>query len=343
MAEPALQQNDILTSPATPKIAPAPKTSEILVYVDAEMGSRKVIPHARAIAKAMDGELTLVEAISSRRSGDGPVDPIGWSIRLREAQARVAFLAQTFGQVDKLATEVLVGEVAERISQLVSEKTVGFTALCTHGVGANSDWELGNTARRIVETVPGAMLMVPASIDEETSVDYRRIMVPLDGSSRAESVLPVAIKIARMHGAELLLVHAISKPEISKTGPIDAKCARLLSDLNNHNERTGHDYLDMVRRRIVDYDLSVRTMLIGGGDIRRQLVQACDDEGVELLVIAAHGHRSHSDVPFGDVAAHLIARSRVPIFMMRDRSRQLLDRFGKETESAESRLPGQSV
>ena len=41
---------------------------------------------------------------------------------------------------------------------------------------------------------------------------FRRILVPLDGSARAEQALPLAARIARAAGGSVLLLHVVSIP-----------------------------------------------------------------------------------------------------------------------------------
>lgn len=41
---------------------------------------------------------------------------------------------------------------------------------------------------------------------------FKRILVPLDGSSRAEQALPIAARIARASGGSVLLLHVITTP-----------------------------------------------------------------------------------------------------------------------------------
>src|SRR3546814_8945346 len=50
---------------------------------------------------------------------------------------------------------------------------------------------------------------------------YQRILVPLDGSRWAESVLPLAARIARAANAEILLAHVVPAPEMIEARPLE--------------------------------------------------------------------------------------------------------------------------
>ena len=112
---------------------------------------------------------------------------------------------------------------------------------------------LSSTARKLVEAVPGSLLLVPADGDRRDgcAARYRRIMVPLDGSARAESVLPIATRLAKAHEAELLIAHVTPAPELTKVGPLTAQDLELEQRVIARNERVARSYLDQIRARLI--------------------------------------------------------------------------------------------
>lgn len=340
MVRQAAQRQNYFETQLNPEVMARPEFSHMVAYVDIMPASRKVIAHALAVARALQGELTLVEVIRAQGGGYTPIDPVQWDIRRNEAQAHVKLLAQEHGSESVIATEVLVGEAATQICNCVRENAATLTALCTHGNGDAQEWNLGNIAQRVADDVPGSVLLVPATASKDRVVEYTRILVPLDGSVRAESVLPAAIRIARTYDAELLLVHAISTPEVN---PFESRDAKLEEHLTDHYEQASHDYLDTIKNRIAGSDLSVRTLILRGGDARRRLKRAIVDEAADLVILASHGHRGHADVPLGDVAAHLIAHTSVPLLMMRSQVAQRADHIYGKVVPTDLRLPRQSA
>ena len=140
--------------------------------------------------------------------------------------------------------------------------------------------------------------------------------VPLDGSSRAESTLPLALRLANAESAELLLAHVVPVPELTEVGPLEAGDLELRGQLVRRNERVAHDYLDQIRARMVKGGISARTLVLCDGDVRSRLARAIVDEAVDLVVLSAQGRSGHSDVPFGSVAAYLIAHAVAPLLIM---------------------------
>ena len=87
--------------------------------------------------------------------------------------------------------------------------------LSSHGQSGLSEWNVSSVVQKIVLRARTSIMIVRAyqRIPPETAgLRYRRILVPLDGSQRAECVLPVAVTLARSH---------------------EAKCSRMLSSDRN--------------------------------------------------------------------------------------------------------------
>jgi nucleotide-binding universal stress UspA family protein len=142
------------------------------------------------------------------------------------------------------------GPAAVRICARVRENGVDLTVL---GAGGDSNWPfagLGGTARRVAEAANGSVLLVPPTEVGDDPLRYRRVMTPLDRSSRSECALPTALEIAAAHDAEIVLVHAAPNIDLSETGPLEAEAIALRDRLRHRNERVAEQYLRQVRSRL---------------------------------------------------------------------------------------------
>ena len=83
------------------------------------------------------------------------------------------------------------------------------------------------------------------------------------------------------------------------------------------NERVAQDYLDRLRAHIDSKDVTVRILLLRGGDVRHTLMRAVMDQKADLVVMASHGQSGHMDVAAGSVATHLISHTPVPLLLVR--------------------------
>ena len=150
-----------------------PAFRRVMACVDTSALARKVIPHAVAIAKAMEATLTLVRVLEPGPTGEGPLDPVEWDIRRHQARDHLEQLVQEQrDEAGRIEVEVVEGHPAEKISLWARDHRVDLTVLATHGEGGSTEWDLGSTARKIIDHAPGSVLLVPPSAPEARIVHY---------------------------------------------------------------------------------------------------------------------------------------------------------------------------
>jgi nucleotide-binding universal stress UspA family protein len=295
---------------------------EILACVDGSEFGFGVMSHARVVARALGARLTLLRVLESEDGDDIPPDPLDWGIRRREARAHLESLVEQLGELESgIRSELIQGRAAEQICNWVAHHDVDLTVLCSHGVHGVTDWDLASTARKLIDRMPGSLFLVPAAAASAAKeVRYRRILVPLDGSPRAESVVPVALRIAALEAAELLFVHVVPEPEITRVGPLDAEGVELERRVAEHNYRVAIAYLDRLRARVGRDGVRVRSLVVRDGSVRTRLDRLIREERVDLVVMSAHGHAGQTDSPCGSVTEHAVTHATTPLLIVRERS-----------------------
>lgn len=292
-------------------------SSPVLACVDASASTRKLIPHAVAIAEALNAPLTLLHVLDLPPRSDGPADPVEWSIRRQEAHGRVRRAAGEGRPLPRrMDIKIAEGRPVDQICRCVRKLEAGITVVGTKADESAADWELGEIARKLIDRCRGALLLIPPSVDAVSEVHYQRLLVPLDGSRMAESVLPLAARLARATGAEPLLAHIIPTPELTETGPLEADDHKLRQQVGERNERVALKYVEQIRSRLACSGLAVRSLVVRNGDVRSSLARLLADENVDLVVMSAHGRSSRPDVACGSVAGYMITHARTPLLVV---------------------------
>ena len=322
----------------------------IVVCVDGSEMSETVVLHAVMLAAAFKAPLTILRVLESDSSADAsPPDPLDWDVRQREARAGLDRLVSLARQRQVEVQAVLIqGRAAEQICGWTLQHDADLAVLSSHGEhGRSSTWTLSSTARKLVDGLPGSMLLVPAdgARREGSPARYRRIMVPLDGSARAESVLPIATRLALAHEADLLIAHVTPAPELTRVGPLTAQDLELEQRVVARNERVARSYLDQIRARLSEAGIAARTAISRSGDPRTRLARLVRREGVDLIILSAYGRRGPRDTPCGSVAAHLLTHVAVPLLVFRERPRRVMARLSQEAagRAAGARPPTQAA
>jgi nucleotide-binding universal stress UspA family protein len=319
----------------------------LLVCLDRSSTAYHLIHHAAALARVWMSRVTLIHVLESDR-GKGtpsPTDAVQWLLRRQEASR---FLAEAISEPAhrnlEMEVELGEGQAFEQIQAWSSAHEVDLTVLSTHGEGGITSCGLSGTAYKLIDGLNGSFLVIPAHEGRETSsvtVTYKRILVPLDGSLHAASVLPIAAQLAEAHGSELILAHVIPVPELMRVGPPTDEDLQIEESLLLRNQKIAARYLADLRSQLQSDRFHTRTCLRREGQPRDELLRIIHDEEVDLVVLSAHGATGATDRALGSVAAHLVAHAKVPLLFSRKRTKCTFhwDRASAGIRSVPTRLP----
>lgn len=269
-----------------------------------------------------------------------PTDPVEWTLRHRDVKADLLEHASRF---DDQADAVIVdGRAAERICAWGRDHAVDLTVLGRGGETNGPFNGLGATARRVAEAVNGSVLIVPSMQVSDAPIRYRRVLIPLDGSSRSECALPLGVGIAAAHGAELMLVHAAPNVDLTEAGPLEAEATTLRDRLRLRNERVGERYLSRIRSQLPPIP-ATRMRILPSGDPRHALARAAMEEHADLMVLYCTGQSGHPDMPIGSVADYLINHMNIPVLLVRGHGGNSPTIYRKSGEAMAMRLPTRAL
>lgn len=312
--------------------------TEIIVGVRNPQSAAGLISHGMALATAFGCDIVLLHALESREAGTVPVDPIEWDIHRKDIQNLLGRCAKENAASDRtIKTCLLEGSCREQISSFLEVQPK--ETVIVLGEGQSPPQETGNFARAILGLGQASILRVPDCGSQRKDHAYRRILVPLDGSSRAESVLPKAVRLAKAEGSEVILCFITPPPGVAEIGVSDNEAIALRQQVNARNKRVAERYLKHVSDRLSGdgVDISTRTDL--GEDVRRSLLQIAKESGADLIIMASHGQSGHSDVPAGDVASFILKRARIPVLMLRQSMKHSQEHAFSGTASEGVRQP----
>lgn len=318
-----------------PSPVPQRGIRRVLVCLDRSPFSEVCLPHAICISKTFGSALTLLHVLEARherlgpRSGPHSTDAVGWEITRHEASEYLERLERQAAELSGRPVDVRLeqGHPAERITALARELGADLTVLGSHGEGGVAAWNLGSTVQQVLAVARGSVLVARSSSPAPSTVCPRRILVPLDGSARTESVLPTATRIANAHGAELVLVHVVDEPQ--PTGVLRvAEDLELARELATRLESRARRYLQRIRDPLTREGMPVRALVLRHLDGRQALLELAKSERIDLVVLSAHGATCNAARPFGSVTAHLLAHSMVPLLVLQDLPEPELQRAG---------------
>lgn len=312
----------------------------VVACVDSSAYGDAVLSHAAAVASAVGARMTVLGVLETSK-GQAPQDPVEWTLRHRDLETYLRERASRFDDLHP-DTAIADGAAAERICDWVRVHGADLTVLGRCGERSGHLSGLGGTARRVAEVVNGSLLIVPPSQGGETPVRYRKVMIPLDGSSRSEAALPLGFGIAAAHNAEIILVHAAPNVELTESSPPEAETINLRDRLRRRNERAGERYLKLVQSRL-PRSPATRIRILPSGDPRHGLARAAMDEQTDLMVLSFKGQGGHPDMAVGSVADYLINHMNIPVLLIRGREASPPTTQRKPEEENAVRLPSRAL
>jgi nucleotide-binding universal stress UspA family protein len=150
---------------------------------------------------------------------------------------------------------------------------------------------------------------------------YERILVPLDGSARAERVLPPVEPLARAFGSVLILLRATRPPEqiLAEVASAEALVAAPIIDptpLIEAEQEEAETYLEKVASRLRDAGLRVQIDR-SEGRAAEVIVRRASGLGVDLIAMTTHGRSGLAHVIFGSVAEAVLRKAACPVLLVR--------------------------
>lgn len=285
---------------------------QILVPLEGSALAECVLPHAKIIAQAVGAELLLIHVVEQEDDDCTPqLDPLGWYLQKAEAQSYISQLSRQWQQSDLPISHALVeGPVAERVVEYAHAHDIDLVVL--------SNQSQGGVAQKVIWQVGKSVMVVRAewpAVAAPDEMGYGRILIPLDGSLRAESVLPLATRLAQQSQADLLLAHIVARPDMVNRHTLTSEDSALIEQITGRNLAAATDYLAQLQQRLPP---ETQTRLLVGDNVIASLHDLIEQEKVDLLVLSAHGHSGDSQRPFGNVATNFITYGRVPLLIVQD-------------------------
>lgn len=148
---------------------------------------------------------------------------------------------------------------------------------------------------------------------EEVSV-YKAILVPLDGSKRAERILPHVEELAERSEAKVLFLTIVEPPSFavgSEGVPVTVYHEEVEQSVDE-----AAAYLKGLKGVFRAKGIEAHTH-ITHGPVVQAILNAAEEEDADLIALASHGRTGVSQVFYGSVAAGVLHRADRPLLLVR--------------------------
>jgi nucleotide-binding universal stress UspA family protein len=145
---------------------------------------------------------------------------------------------------------------------------------------------------------------------------YQKILVPVDGSATSSRGLQEAIKLAKLTGARLRLMHVVDS--ISFAAGMEVSMS-VTNEMLKLMRESGEKMLAKARAKVEKAGLRVDTVLVDSmaGRVCDLVIKQAEDWGAGLIVLGTHGRRGVGRMLLGSDAEMITRLSPVPVLLVR--------------------------
>lgn len=144
--------------------------------------------------------------------------------------------------------------------------------------------------------------------------DFKRILVPVDGSELSELAFKKALSLVGLIDGKLTVLHVIEPVSLSYTGFEGAEINSAITLIESESISAVEKYLKKFKNMGKESGMKVET-IIAKGNISSEIVEASDD--YDLIVMGSQGRNMLSSLLLGSVAEYVSRHACCPVMLVR--------------------------
>lgn len=309
----------------------------IVVPLDGSALAEQALPYARMLAPLLDATILLLRILpateyelvhaeqeaaaynSIRMSDHGVLDrPFSEALHL-QAESYVddhVHLLRADGL--HVEGEVQIGSPAELIVETARIHQAAMIVMASHGYSGLRRWALGSVTDRVVHITTTPLFVVHGNANPpEALAQFKRMLVPLDGSSISQQALAPASELAARAGAELLLLRAVNVPiEVYPVFPPMAQAVEQINDTLEYLNAEARKDLDILAVELHQKGLPVIS-IVQNGHAAEVIVDEASAQEADLIVMATHGYGGLRRWALGSIADKVLHATSLPLLLIR--------------------------
>lgn len=277
----------------------------ILFPTDFSEHAGLALPHAINFAAMEGAELHLLHVVVLHGSAAPPSGEFAGEEEAREALDGIGEGASRVVRATRRAVAA-----APAILEYADENDVELIVMGSHGRRGLRRMLLGSVTEEVIRAGRWPVLTVHGDPERgPTTINYGRIVAPVDFSASTRAGLETAVDLARRFRAELEIIHVVDVPVLPELyGPVTAPVVDVKRATDMAAER-----LEELAGPLRD-GLSVSTDVHVGGAVAEILKAA---GGADLIVLPTHGYRGLDRALMGSVAEGVLRRAKCPVLTIK--------------------------
>jgi nucleotide-binding universal stress UspA family protein len=252
------------------------------------------------------------------------IEKIAEVMRLHLIEAQEITGIKSGDKVVKVLSDLAVGYPAEEILSYAVENEVDFILIASHGNSGIKRWAISSVTDKILRASEVPVFLVRSEITYDTEYDkwpQRQLVVPLDGSKQAESVLPYVELLAKQQGegVEVVLLMVCHIPDVASDYPqasLQHGWQEYINQVYSSIMKADEQYLVKIEKQLQDAGLKVKSQVIRGIPAQK-IIEFSHKNPFSLVIIVDKGSTWYDNCAYSDVVDKVLHRGTNPIFLVR--------------------------
>ena len=293
---------------------------KMTVPLDGSTLAEQILPYARLFAVRLKLPVELVGVVEVEALTPHVSPEIGRYLDtllaegMKNGEEYLAKIARSFTGLN-VRTVVARGEPAEVIIERAAADKNTLVAMATHGRSGLNRWLLGSIAEKVLRGSANPMLLARAARQTriEGEAAFKVILVPLDGSELAETVLPKVVELAITLGLEVVLVRAYQTPYTAYATAYAISYEELTAEARNEALR----YLEKKAEALKKQGLEKVSFVAREGIAAEEIISLGRKNPESLIAMCSHGRSGVHRWALGCVADRVVRHCGDPVLVLR--------------------------
>ncbi|HFC12481.1 MAG TPA: universal stress protein [Anaerolineae bacterium] len=281
----------------------------ILVPLDGSELAEEALSIATKFVETNNAQLYILRVVEVETLGVVPMHP--YEVRLplhtatekwEQSRAYVEHKAQRYAVADRPIIPLIKrGSPAETILTIAEDYEIDLIIMSTHGRSGLTRWALGSVTERVLRHATCPVMTI------RSAQTIKKILVTLDGSELAESVILPTLAIAKVLGAEvtLLRVDEVHTPDFAAVAVLEQVEHGMGENMVLAEYREAQDYVQQLVQRYSIEGVRLHAA-IADGHVAKGILGFANDGDFDMIAMSTHGRSGIRRWVYGSIAEKVL-------------------------------------
>jgi nucleotide-binding universal stress UspA family protein len=297
--------------------------TKILIPLDGSKTAEKVLPYARFLATSLKLPIELLSVVdiaemATHMSADKArfLDTMIQD-SLRNSELYLKRVAGTIPGVNSQCT-VDKGKAEQIIIERAEADKGALVTMATHGRSGINRWLLGSVAEKVLRGTTNPLLLVRATEESkaEGTAALKSVVVPLDGSDLAASVLPTVAELAKTLKLEVVLFRSYNIP-YNAYATAEGYYAIDYDEMLKAMREEAVDYLEKETEAVKKLGVDKVSYSVKEGFAADEIISLTQKTPEGLIAMCTHGRSGVKRWMLGSVTETVVRHSSDPVLVIR--------------------------